>query len=324
MRFNRLDLNLLVALDAVLDERSVCKAAERVFLSQSAMSCALARLRDYFGDELLVQVGKTLTLTPLGSMLKAPVRELLLRAQAITLIKPDFDPAVTGRKITLIAADNIVSVLLIDVMREVRAQAPGMEIDVRPVTNRFAEEFNQGDVDLMIVVDGYASPQLPSEPLFDDTFSCLCWQHGKWAGAPLSLDDYMSAQHVVFDFGMPRMPALDELTTVQLGYRRRRAVTVSTPVQIPQFVVGSDYVGTVFTRLAHRMAETWPLVLTPCPVELPVVRWVVQWHDSRGGDAALIWFKDVLRRVALAKSADPADSHESPRARPGWPLPHAA
>src|SRR5215207_203605 len=104
MRFNRLDLNLLVALDALLSEKSITRASRRLNLSQSATSGVLARLRDYFKDELLVPVGRNLILTPLAVSLVDPVRDVLLQIQRTIEIKPEFDPATATREFRLFAS----------------------------------------------------------------------------------------------------------------------------------------------------------------------------------------------------------------------------
>ena len=112
MRLDRFDLNLLVVLDALLEERNVTKASERLHIGQSAASGALGRLRDYFGDELLVPVGRKLTLTPLAQSLVEPVRDTLLRARATIARKPGFDPATAERRFSICASDYVTTVLL--------------------------------------------------------------------------------------------------------------------------------------------------------------------------------------------------------------------
>ena len=123
MRFNKLDLNQLVVLDTLLDERSVTRAAQRLFLSQSATSSAMARLREYFDDELLVQVGKAMVLTPRAEGLRRPVREVLRQIQAITNDSPEFDPATSDRKIVVETSDYVISVFLGEVLRRASVES---------------------------------------------------------------------------------------------------------------------------------------------------------------------------------------------------------
>lgn len=112
MRFRRLDLNLIVYLDALLAERSVSRAAERVHISQSAMSDALARLRDYFQDKLFVQVGRSMVPTPLAQSMAQPVRDVLLQIESVASSNVQFDPLNSRRKIGILASDYVADVLL--------------------------------------------------------------------------------------------------------------------------------------------------------------------------------------------------------------------
>jgi len=116
MHYRHLDLNLLVALDALLTERNITEAGKRVFLTQSAMSGALARLREYFGDELLVQMGRRMVPTPLAETLAPQVREILLKIKATVETKPGFDPATSTRKFSLMMSDYCSTVLMTEVL----------------------------------------------------------------------------------------------------------------------------------------------------------------------------------------------------------------
>jgi DNA-binding transcriptional LysR family regulator len=122
MRFHRLDLNLLVALDALLTERSVTKAGERLYLSQSAMSGALAKLREHFEDELIVQVGRKMVLTPLAESLQRRVRDVLKMAQSLLGSRPTFDPRTSERRFSIVSSDVVMSVLMDCVVRRLAAE----------------------------------------------------------------------------------------------------------------------------------------------------------------------------------------------------------
>ena len=150
MRFNKLDLNQLVVLDAILSTRSVGRAAERLFLSQPATSCSLARLREYFEDELLVPVGKTQVLTPLATELVKPVRDVLLQIQTITRARPTFDPATSTRRFTIESSDYVISVFLSEVVRKAATLAPFMQFDLRAISPQSPEHLEGGEVELLI------------------------------------------------------------------------------------------------------------------------------------------------------------------------------
>jgi DNA-binding transcriptional LysR family regulator len=150
MRFNKLDLNLLVVLNALLTERSISRAAEKVHLSQPATSNALARLRDYFGDELLVSAGRQLILTPRAEALIEPVREVLMRIDSTIAAQPQFDPATETRHFTLLASDFTMTVLIPQLLASLYRDAPGIRIHIRAMTENREEVLEQGKADFLI------------------------------------------------------------------------------------------------------------------------------------------------------------------------------
>jgi DNA-binding transcriptional LysR family regulator len=169
------DLNLLVALDALLAERSVRRAGNRLNLSQSAMSGALARLRHYFRDELLVPVGRHMALTPVAEGLVEPVRDILLRIRGTLGSKPRFDPSTANRHLSLAVSDYVTEILMADVLRQARREAPHITFELRPVGRRASEDLESGELDFLISPEGYISPTQPAEALFEDTYTCVAW-----------------------------------------------------------------------------------------------------------------------------------------------------
>ena len=135
MRYHRLDLNLLFALKALLTEKNVTRAGETVHVTQSAMSGILARLRNYFDDPLIVQVGRRMELTPLAESLVEPVSDVLMRIDATIATRPQFKPGASQRHFSMIASDYVTRVLLLDVLRAVHFDAPGVSVDLRQPTS---------------------------------------------------------------------------------------------------------------------------------------------------------------------------------------------
>src|SRR4029078_3421943 len=131
MDLHLFDLNLLVALDALLTERNVTRAGNRLNLSQSAMSGALARLRHYFRDELLVPVGRQMVLAPVAEVLAEPVRDILLQIRGTLGSKPRFDPSTATRHLSLAVSDYVTEILMVDVLRSARCEAPHIPFSVR-------------------------------------------------------------------------------------------------------------------------------------------------------------------------------------------------
>jgi DNA-binding transcriptional LysR family regulator len=153
MQLNRFDLNLLIALDALLREKNVTRAAERVFVSQPAMSAALQKLRAYFYDPLLVRVGRDMQLTPKGLSLVEPVHEVLLRVQATLATQPTFDPGSARRSFTLVVASSALALLLPQLLDRMVRDAPGVQCHVDSLNATSLSRLEYGDVDLCIAID---------------------------------------------------------------------------------------------------------------------------------------------------------------------------
>lgn len=301
MRFNKLDLNQLVVLDALLDARSVTKAAERLFLSQSATSCAMARLREYFDDELLVRVGKALVLTPRAESLRRQVREVLQQIQAITNGSPTFDPATSDRKIVIETSDYVISVFLGEVLRRASQEAPHMQFSVRTAATLGVSHLENGEIDLLITPDFRAGRAQPVEPIFEDSWSCLTWAENDRIGDTLTLSRYLELGHVIMEWAGGAIVTSDSHAAAAMGYVRRAEVTAETFRVIPQFLIGTRRIATLQTRLAIMLQRSSPsLTVLPCPFPIPKLVEVVQYNKFQERDPALLWFRQLMREVALA------------------------
>src|SRR5579872_6642944 len=211
MDFDGLDLNLLVALDALFAEKSVSRAGERLHLSQSATSGALARLRSAFHDPLLVQVGRRMTLTPLAEGLVEQVREFLLRAEAILNSNPGFDPAASTRRFRVIMSDYVETVVITEALPPLEKLAPGVTLELISNAEGGFDALERGEVDLAITPEKYLLEEHPSEPLFTDEFTCVVWSGNARVNRGLPLKTYLSLGHVVVRFGKQRqIPTFDE------------------------------------------------------------------------------------------------------------------
>jgi DNA-binding transcriptional LysR family regulator len=298
MRLNRLDLNQMICLDALLAERNVSRAAKRVFISQPAMSLALRRLRDHFEDELLVPAGRTYQLTPFAQDLQAPVRNVVLQLRGISGWRPKFDPAHAERKITIEASDYVCAVLMQRVFEHVYAEAPKLRFDLRILSAQFHENLDSGEVDILVIPEPLCSDRHPHAPLFTDTFSCVLWRGNRRVGSRLTLSQYLEMGHVVPDWDSGRMPALDQQVMSRKGLKRRNEMTAPSFSIAAQSVVGTDRVATVQTRLARQIAAHWPVKVLPCPAGLPTLVEAVQWHRHQESDPAIMWFLKKIQAVA--------------------------
>jgi DNA-binding transcriptional LysR family regulator len=297
MRFNKLDLNLLVALDAMLTEKNISRAAERMFISQSAMSNALARLRQYFDDELLVQVGRRMELTPRAQFLHEIVRDVLVRVDAAVQTVPVFDYANSDRNFTLFVSDFTLQTLVPHVLALAYRRAPGVRFQFLPQTSEPKKSLERGEVDLMVIPAGYCSPDHPTELLFDEVLSCVVWSGSRLAARPITLEEYKSAHHIAVIPGLDK-PAVDGLFLQQYGIARKVDVTTFSFASAAFLVIGTDRIATVHTRLADQAKSMLPLTLHPFPLDMPKMQQVVQWHAHRSFDPGLVWLRKLLQEGA--------------------------
>lgn len=314
MQPHRLDLNQLVVLDALLRRKSVTRAAEEIFLSQPATSCALARLRKFFGDPLLVQVGRGMALTPTAEGMVEPLAALLAEVRQLNEIKPQFDPASVKRRLRIEASDYLIKIFLAEVIARCGEEAPGLEFDLRLTGVRSSERLDRGETDLLIAPEFVTSSAHPSEPLFEDTFSCITWIGNRKVGESISRKQFFSLAHVATEYAGGALLSIEDRVLSKQGQERRREVSVPHFTLIPSFVIGTDRIATLQTRLAVMVARTLPLRVLPCPVETPRFVEAAQWHRYQDRDPVICWVRGVLRQVAETKAAERVSADHSGRA----------
>jgi len=301
MNFRQLDLNLLVALDALLAERNITEAGKRLHLTQSAMSGALARLREYFGDELLVQVGRKMVPTLLAESLAEPVRGILLQIKAAIDSRPGFEPAASSRRFSLMMSDYVSTVLMNETLQRVAAVAPKISFEIFSNDNPDpAEALERGDIDLLIMPRDYLAEGQPSEPLFSDDYACVVWTGNKSVGERISSEEYSHLGHVCVRLGGGRSPMIDEWFLGRMDITRRIEVLAMNFNSLVQCVVGTNRIATIHRRLALYYCQYLPLRISPCPFELPVITEAMQWHRSFNEDAGLAWLRGKLKEAATA------------------------
>ena len=302
MDFGGLDLNLLVALDALFAERSVSRAGERLHLSQSATSGALARLREAFHDPLLVQVGRKMTLTPLAEGLIEPVRDFLIQAEAIVNNNPTFRPATSTRKFRLLMSDYAQTVVMTEALPRLQELAPGLIIEMIPIVGGSADEIDRGEIDLALGPARYLVTGHPSERLYEDEFVCLGWSGNRQLDGALALDTYLRLGHVAVRFGKHReLPTFDEWFTQHLTHDRRIEVVTTAFNLVPQLLIGTSRIATVHRRLAMFYQRFLPLRIVAPPLKIPKFEQFIQWHRSRDRDPGSIWLRSILKS-AIAES----------------------
>jgi len=315
MDLHGFDLNLLVALDALLAERSVTNAGRRVHLSQSAMSGVLARLRHAFNDKLLVASRGGMTLTPLGESLIEPVRLILEEIHRTIIVNVPFDPATSRRVFTIAASDYAVTVLLTDALRRIGRDAPGVTVVIIPLRERTPESEDLG-LDLVILPKTYTPASLPHEVLFEDAFTAIVWSGHSSVGDTLHPDQYRHLPHAVVSFSDDTRINYDERLGEQAGIELHAQVVVPSYHALPALIVGTDRIATLQMRLAEKLAVSHPIRLVPLPTPMPVLEEAMMWHPRSEKDGGHAWLRGVLRETAAALSAMGRASHGAVQHRP--------
>ncbi|EIK95686.1 LysR family transcriptional regulator [Pseudomonas sp. M47T1] len=299
MRYQRLDLNLLVALEALLTECNVTRAAERLNLGQSATSSALGRLREHFNDPLLVAVGRRLEPTARAQVLLPKVREALALTREIIEAPQAFDPGLCQRRFTVVASDYVAAVLMPVVSRVLAQVAPGVRLALRDLpqprgSDVVSEALDYRRSDCVIVPQRRLNTDYPHVPLLVDQWCCIVCAQSAVHAQGLNLAAYRKAEHVVREFADGRTLAMDAAYLAEQGIERKVGVAVESFALMPAFVAGSDRVATLFRRQAEQFATVQGVRIVPAPLALPRALQVMQWHPYQQDDPALAWFRGLL------------------------------
>lgn len=297
MRFKKLDLNLLPVLDVLLKTESVSRSAEQMFITQSAMSNALARLRDYFNDPLLVQVGRELRRTPLGDELSTEIRPLILQIETLMERRAGFDPAVSDRSFGIALSDYSLRTYMAGFVAALRQEAPNLTIHLLSIGESPDLLLTRADVQLVIAPREICSDQHPSELLLTDSICCVAARESRHPRTKFSKAQFEAASHVVF---MPQEGG-ESFTTEscrRAGLNINPRVTTFSFESMCDMVNGTDLVGIVQRRLAEKaIADGKRLRIIRPPISLPLLHQLIQWHAARGADPALEWLRSKLREA---------------------------
>lgn len=300
MRYRRLDLNLLVALDALLIDQSVTRAAAKLNITQPAMSGALARLREYFEDPLVIQVGRQMELTPLAQSLVGPIHDVIMRIDSVIATEPAFHPKTSKRHFTITASDYVIQVFLQDVLARCNYEAPQLTFEFRQSSARVQDELEAGEVDFVIGPEIDLLASHPHQDLFEDSYTIIAWKESKVVGDTLTFDEYTSLKHVVFNRDRMGSPWFERWFASRYGDVRCVDIAVPNFGILPHLVVGTDRIATIQTRLARLFMPILPLKIIAPPIEFPKLKEIVQWNVHRDPDPASQWLRTKLKEQAAA------------------------
>ena len=320
-RLAGLDMNLLVVLDALLAERNATRAAERLGMTQSAVSRALARLRVFFGDPLFVRAPTGLVATPHAEALAPALRSALEQLGHVVDRAVTFEPATSARRFTISAADLAESAVLPGLMQLLAAEAPGVDIQVRAPDDALLEQLEAGEIDLAVGIFHEAPAAFRRQTLFRDGFACLVRADHPAVADRLTLDDYVALGHILVS-PRSRDGGFVDRALAAHGKQRRVALLVPHFLVAPMVAATTDLVVTMPRSIAERVAGKHGLRVLEPPIELPGFAISQMWHERVHDDTAHAWLRGVLLRAAQpapatasAPAPAPASGRRSGRAR---------
>jgi DNA-binding transcriptional LysR family regulator len=300
-RLTGLNLNVLVALDALLSERNVTKAARRVGITQPAMSQTLARLRELFSDPLLVRQGRSMVLTPRAEAMLVPLSDALLSVERAVQLGMGFDAETSTRIFTVALPDLSVTVMLPALLRLLSDRAPGVRVQVEPLSiSRLSEKLASGEIDLVLSVHLSSSEGLRQETLLSDDYVCLVRR-----GHPLArrkrvrIDDYAAHGHLAYTpIGFVPRPMSEAVP----GLASTSGIRASIPylLALPEVVRTTDLVATVPRRLLSAPIDLQDVVTLEAPPELPAVVESLWWHPRFDADPAHQWLRKQVHEALAA------------------------
>ncbi len=301
-KLSTVDLNLLVALDALLQANSVSGAAARVGLSTPAMSHALARLRRRLDDPILVRAGQGMVPTPRAAQLRDQVQELVSNARSVLGPGPGFDPSTADRELRLRASDYVLSTLGAALDRRLAAQAPRIRLRFSPNNLDDPEQVREGAADLAIGVYRDLPPELRIQTLFEERLVCVVRRDHPTIRSRLGLRQYLETQHVQV---APRGRPGGHVDQVLARDGKHRHIARAVPFFLSgmQLAAQTDYLLTLPERLARAWAERLALRVLEPPLPLRPYPVVQIWHPRHDADAGHQWLRQHV--MATAKTTRP-------------------
>jgi len=304
MHFRGLDLNLLVSLDALLSEKNVTRAAERVHVSQPAMSAALQKLRIYLSDPLLDRVGRQFELTPRARALAGPVKEILLSVRTVLNAEQDFDPQTDTRTFRAAMSGYAAEMLAVPIIRYLSQHAPGISLHVGDLSTDSLRRVEDGELDFCITVVERAISDptrsadiLSTQQLFSDRFVLVAAEDNEAVSEQLTYDDFCALPYIEVRF-TGNFQSLPELVLDRLETRPRSQGWMPTPQSTMAAVSGSTAVAIVPARLFEAHRQVLRLKCAEPPIRLPEIHEICFWHSRNDTDPGHRWFGALLRSTA--------------------------
>ena len=296
MRLDNFDLNLLVAFEVLLEERSVTRAARRLNVTQSAMSAALKRLRESFQDELLILHGKKMIPTQHALTLAPEVSGTLVRLKGLIATSTRFDPATSIRQFRVNASDYITTVLLAPLIEELQQEAPGVRLQLSLPGSSSTSLLEAGEIDLILTPEEFMEGDHPRELLFEERFVIAGANGNRIFAEPMTRETFLEAGHIAVRIS--NQDTFIERELLKIVPERRIEVSAQSFIQVPWLLIGTKRLSVMHERLAQVAAPLLGLTTVEPPFQLPSMQEMMQHHIARSKDAGLSWLRRRITEYA--------------------------
>ncbi len=303
MHIRRIDLNLFVVFDAIYTEGGITRASEKLNLTQPAISHALARLRERFGDPLFEREGRAMVPTPMARNLVGPVRRSLRELEILLGDIDRFDPAITERRFTLGVRDVLEATLLPPLMQAVAAQAPHVEVAaVRPDRRQLEAELAGGTLDVAIDILLPLSDAISRQPLELDRLVVLARADHPQVRKALDLETYLRLDHVLVSSRRSGL-GIEDLELSRLGRSRRVRLRCQHYFAACRVVAQTDLLLTMPERYARIANQQFGNRILPLPLDIPGLDAYLYWHSNVENEPANRWLRERILETIRGTSA---------------------
>ena len=294
------ELNLLVIFDAIMTEKSITRTAERLSMTQPAVSNAVSRMRSAWKDELFVKDGRNIQPTSYAKNLWEQIREPL--NQLSSAIDPDeFDPQVARRTFRLSVSDIVVDTMWGDLRRLCEREAPGINIHAVPYTIQGAQRvLDDADVDLVIGTTNPMPDSIRSSHLFDGCFVCAMRVDHPLAKPDLSLEEFIAADHLLVSLSGDSHAMTDQVLNEQ-GLSRRVAFTVNHFASAAPILMDTDLIAVLPAGAVYKFVVEGKLAVSPLPIDIPKTSISMLWHKRQDNDAGLKWLRSHVKKIMVSR-----------------------
>ncbi|WP_031569267.1 LysR family transcriptional regulator [Rheinheimera texasensis] len=298
MNLQKLDLNLLKVFDVLMDERNVSRAAERLALSQPAVSGALTRLRDSLGDPLFVRTQHGMTPTMKATELAAPLKRLL-NELAIVLESEKFVPEQAEMVLSIAGTDYSLSVIILPLIERLKKLAPGIKVSARFIRDELVQQqMEKGELDIALMTPDTAPEGLRGKTLFTEDYVCVMGKNNPLAKLPvLTLDDFCKADHAIVSYLGGAFSGATDKALASLGFQRNVTISVPSFLILLDLVKKTSLIAVVPSRLVTNSTD---LHVTDLPILVQGFTKYMVWHERTHHHQAYQWLREQVASISYA------------------------